>query len=163
MNLFAMFIIVLSVAGFIACCRAWIKLVAEEQREWEMKKALREQVYKKFNGRCAYCGCELPKKGFHVDHIIPQDRYSEQHQCLIVDGRKFTDYGLHDLQNLNPACRRCNLWKRVSSLEEFRSEIEAQKERLKNYSAGFRLAQDFGVVISTNDPVKFYYEKGSGK
>ncbi len=32
-------------------------------------KSVRKQVYAKYNGHCAYCGCEIPEKGFNVDHL----------------------------------------------------------------------------------------------
>lgn len=32
----------------------------------------------KFGGRCAYCGCELPEKGWHADHVEAVLRKSEQ-------------------------------------------------------------------------------------
>ena len=123
-----------------------------------MKKELRGEVFDKCNGRCAYCGVELPAQGWHVDHVISQSQYSERHGALIVDGRLFTDYGVDDIQNLLPACRRCNLWKKTFSIDQFRSEIEAQADRLSQYSAQFRLAHDFGVVSNTREPVKFYFE-----
>lgn len=125
-----------------------------------MAKIDRNEVYKKYDGRCAYCGAELPQKGWHVDHIIPQMRYSERHECLIVDCKKFIDYDVNNIANLNPACRRCNLRKSSFSLEEFRGEIEEQKNRLRKYNAGFRLAEDFGQIFCAgdNDRVEFYFE-----
>lgn len=33
-------------------------------------KKIREQVYKKYNGHCAYCGCKLEYKDMQVDHVI---------------------------------------------------------------------------------------------
>lgn len=35
-------------------------------------KSVRKQVYAKYNGHCAYCGCEIPEKGFNVDHVERQ-------------------------------------------------------------------------------------------
>lgn len=32
-------------------------------------KLVREKVYQKYNGHCAYCGCELQYKDMQVDHI----------------------------------------------------------------------------------------------
>ncbi|EBU8924256.1 HNH endonuclease [Salmonella enterica subsp. enterica serovar Brandenburg] len=29
----------------------------------------RERLRMKFGGRCAYCGCVLPEKGWHADHV----------------------------------------------------------------------------------------------
>lgn len=41
-----------------------------------LTKKKRSIVFAKYNGRCAYCGCEL-QKGWHVDHLKPINRYSE--------------------------------------------------------------------------------------
>ena len=118
----------------------------------------RKAVREKYDGKCAYCGCELPEKGFHVDHIIPKNRYSDVHQCLIVRGEKFTEYDVNDILNLNPSCRRCNLWKSTHSIDEFRAEISAQRERLEKYNANFRLAVDYGIVTVTAKTVTFHFE-----
>lgn len=32
-------------------------------------KKVRELVYKKYGGHCAYCGCKLEYKDMQVDHI----------------------------------------------------------------------------------------------
>ena len=41
-----------------------------------MTKKDRQIVFDKYNGKCAYCGCELVK-GWHVDHIEPIVRDSK--------------------------------------------------------------------------------------
>lgn len=56
-----------------------------------MNKKIREMIYTKYNGHCAYCGMELEIKDMQVDHIIPQ-RLG----------------GGDDTGNLNPSCRLCN-------------------------------------------------------
>lgn len=38
-----------------------------------MNKKDRALIYGKYNGRCAYCGCEL-QKGWHVDELLPVRR-----------------------------------------------------------------------------------------
>ncbi|HAL9448481.1 TPA: HNH endonuclease, partial [Escherichia coli] len=43
-----------------------------------LTKKLREKLRMKFGGRCAYCGCELPEKGWHADHVQAVLRKSEQ-------------------------------------------------------------------------------------
>lgn len=35
-----------------------------------MNKKVRQKIFDKFGGKCAYCGCELTK-GWHVDEINP--------------------------------------------------------------------------------------------
>lgn len=94
----------------------------------------------KYGGRCAYCGVELGDR-FQVDHIHPTLRG-----------------GVDDIDNLNPACARCNNWKLWHTVEEFRAEIEAQFKRLYRDSAGFRLAIDFDQIKSTSRPVVFWFE-----
>lgn len=51
-------------------------------------KKIRQIVYDKHRGHCAYCGREIAYKDMQVDHIYPQYRG-----------------GKDDLDNLNPACR----------------------------------------------------------
>lgn len=119
----------------------------------------REKIYQKFKGHCAYCGNSIAQKEMHVDHAIPKYRYSEIHQCLIVDGKKFTDYGLNDFENLYPACRACNLWKSTHTIEQFRHEISEQVNRLRKYSAQFRMAERYNLTAPTNNAVIFYFER----
>jgi hypothetical protein len=57
-----------------------------------------------------------------------------------------------------PACARCNRWKSVHSLEQFRAEIGAQVARVRRDSAGFRLAEDFGLIIEASHPIYFFFE-----
>jgi len=39
-----------------------------------LTKNQRAELREMFGGRCAYCGCELPEKGWHADHIEPVRR-----------------------------------------------------------------------------------------
>lgn len=43
-----------------------------------LTKKQRAELRMKFGGRCAYCGCELPEKGWHADHVEAVLRKSEQ-------------------------------------------------------------------------------------
>jgi 5-methylcytosine-specific restriction endonuclease McrA len=106
----------------------------------------RAAVWARFGGRCAYCGQEIPKKGFHVDHVHPIFRG--------LLGARERDAATDKF----PSCRRCNLWKSVHSSEGFRREIESQIDRVRRDSAGFRLAEDFGQVQWTCRRVVFYFE-----
>lgn|SRR5690606_10069487 len=120
-----------------------------------MTKQQRESVFKKYNGKCAYCGCEL-QKGWHVDHIEPAF-----HNWSNEDVKRYLkqDRGLNSIDNYNPSCPRCNRWKSTFSIDQFRSEISMQIDRLKRDSAPFRLAIDYGLVIESENEVKFYFEK----
>lgn len=52
-------------------------------------KSVRKQVYAKYNGHCAYCGCEIPEKGFNVDHLhcIRNYEYTEEFTGIDVQCR----------------------------------------------------------------------------
>lgn len=124
----------------------------------KIKKDLRKKVWKKYNLRCAYCGDKLEYKKMQVDHIIAQCHYSHEFDCLIVNGKKFRDHGVDDIQNLNPSCRMCNKWKGSYNLNQFRKEIQMQIEKLSVTSPGFRLAFRYGLVQFNKKKVKFYFE-----
>lgn len=42
----------------------------------KLSKAERAALKQKFDGRCAYCGCELGDR-WHADHVRPVTRLSE--------------------------------------------------------------------------------------
>jgi hypothetical protein len=65
----------------------------------------------------------------------------------------------HDtVQNMVPSCAPCNLFKTSFPIEVFRREIEAQVERVRRYSSGFRIAERFGLVEAKPQPVLFWFE-----
>jgi len=129
-----------------------------------INKKIREQVYQKYKGHCAYCGEEISIKQMQVDHIFP--RYKEhwtkhermkQHPELYG---KIPD-DINEFNNLNPACRVCNLWKKTFSIEQFRFEISEQLKRLRKYSSNYRLALKYNRIEESTMPVLFYFEKVS--
>ena len=125
-----------------------------------MKKQEREIVYNKYNGKCAYCGCEL-EKGWHVDHINPIRRNETDYGIERINRYRATPIarGENDASNYNPACRQCNIWKSTYSIEQFRNEVSEQINRLNNYSANYRNAKRFKLVEEMIKPVVFYFEK----
>lgn len=40
-----------------------------------LTKKQRAILREKFGGKCAYCGCELPEKGWHADHVSQWREY----------------------------------------------------------------------------------------
>jgi hypothetical protein len=108
-----------------------------------MKKEIREKVWNKYGRHCSYCGEEMEYHQMQVDHIEPK-----------------RNGGGNEIENLAPACRRCNKWKGTWSVEQFRTEIENQAQRLWERNGGFRLARDFQQIkINEDFPVIFYFEK----
>jgi hypothetical protein len=87
-----------------------------------MNKKLRQQVYDKYGGRCAYSGTPL-EPDWQVDHRIPKRMYAYQ---LIKN--------LDDFDNLMPCQRSINNYKFSYSLEDFRSFLLGKLHlRLRKY------------------------------
>lgn len=107
----------------------------------------RIEIKNKFGGNCAYCGKTLFGNRFHIDHVEPKYRGCEH-------GRKDESE-----DNLFPSCTRCNRWKKVFSVEEFRHEISMQVKRVYDKSAGFRMALDYGLIEIPERSVVFYFEE----
>ncbi|EBW6363722.1 HNH endonuclease [Salmonella enterica subsp. enterica serovar Oranienburg] len=130
----------------------------------------REKLRMKFGGRCAYCGCELPEKGWHADHVQAVLRKSEQ--CM-----KAAEKGIFRLkttgevfrpeadcpENIFPSCAPCNLLKTTYSLEMFRKQVSRQVERGRRSSVNFRTAERFGLISVVNKPVVFWFEQYEGE
>ena len=118
-----------------------------------MTKKIRQLVYEKYEGHCAYCGMLIHINNMQVDHIKPKRNFSidkrKGYQCL-------TD--IDDINNLNPSCGGCNNFKSAMSLDEFRSELQKQVERARRYSVNFRLAEKYKQIQIFEFPIKFYFE-----
>lgn len=88
-----------------------------------ISKKVREQVYLKYNGHCAYCGCRIAYKEMQVDHLksfyVHVDLYENQ-----------TANEINEIDNLMPSCRMCNFYKSTLSIGDFRKRIETISERL---------------------------------
>lgn len=105
-------------------------------------KPVRLKVYEKYNGHCAYCGCELELKDMQVDHIESVYWYN----------------GANDIENYNPACRMCNFYKSTMPIEDFRKQLGKLTSRLKDIFI-YRLAKKYGLIKEVEKPIKFYFEK----
>ena len=151
-----------------------------------MNKKDRQKIFDKFNGHCAYCGCEL-HKGWHVDELLPCKRnykYIEAHWKNKITGettqswagiRRNQDDWIRvkskqiqngcvyperlTLENQMPACQSCNINKHSLSLEEFRSLIEGFMKHLNQLSTQYKIAKRYGLVIEDIKPIVFYFEK----
>lgn len=104
-------------------------------------KKIREQVYQKYNGHCAYCGCKLEYKDMQVDHVIP------------VYGKD----GSNDLDNLMPTCRMCNFYKSTYSLEDFRKNLETLPENVQKALGGSYLLRD--IAWSNKKDLQYYRDR----
>ncbi len=114
-----------------------------------MKKSYREIVFNKFNGHCAYCGCEL-QKGWNADHLKPVVRSP----LTGLMSKKEHD----NIDNLMPSCPSCNNYKHSYSLEDFRRLIGDLKKQLR-LSSQYKIALRYGLISENDTEVKFYFEK----
>lgn len=110
----------------------------------------RDQLRDMFGGKCAYCGQPLGRV-FHADHVAPLYRgWTRLRPKHAGDDAE---------ANIVPTCPRCKIRKGVLSLEDFRAEIAMQPVRLSLRSPAFRLAEDFGLIAKTREPVVFWFER----
>lgn len=123
-----------------------------------MKKSSFEKrhlVYKKYKGRCAYCGSKIEYKDMQVDHIIPKYRGSDNTELKVYGIKKGTD----NLENLNPSCGSCNSSKSTFTIEKWRNELSLKAHRIKRDSSTFRILERFGIVKVINTDILFHFEK----
>ncbi|EAT1503731.1 HNH endonuclease, partial [Salmonella enterica] len=81
----------------------------------KISKIQRAELRMKFGGRCAYCGCKLPEKGWHADHVEPVRRDFELVRAPVGSGvthvarstGKVMHPELHAIENLFPSCAPC--------------------------------------------------------
>lgn len=127
-----------------------------------MTKEQRQEIFNKYGGRCAYCGCEL-QKGWHVDEIEPVRR-NWKHEYDHDKGRhirKITgavNPENFNMGNQNPACASCNINKHSDSLEQFRKNIAAYMKHLNELNTQYKIAKRYGLIKETGIEVKFYFE-----
>ncbi len=111
-------------------------------------KKVRQQVYEKYDGHCAYCGKEIGLSEMQVDHLIPQRPFV----------REYSPEKVNAFENLMPSCRRCNHYKRANPLELFRQYIEEIPRKLKeNYI--YKVGLDYGLVEEHTQKIVFYFER----
>lgn len=130
-----------------------------------LSKKQREILKSKYGDKCAYCGCDLPDKGWHADHIEPVLRISERDTSPKYSGMfklkatgGFTYEERECVENYNPSCAPCNLFKSTFSVEQLRYQISQQIIRARNTSVNFRVAERFGLLQTVDKPVQFWFE-----
>ncbi|MBV7531306.1 HNH endonuclease [Chitinophaga sp. sic0106] len=106
-----------------------------------MGKINRQAIFEKYDGHCAYCGREMVIADMQVDHIRPK--------CI----------GGNDAEaNLNPSCRKCNHYKRATTLEGFRFTMRGLHHRISKIYI-HQVAVNFGMATLAPFDGKFYFEK----
>lgn len=134
----------------------------------KLTKSQRMVLFAMFGGKCAYCGCDLPERGWHADHIEPLMRdwwkgtewWQRSHGKQPVTAK----YPERDtIENHFPSCRACNIDKTCLPLEDWRKSLERKPEILRNNYSAWRHAERFGLVAIIETKVVFYFEKAGGK
>ena len=99
-------------------------------------KNIRQQVYEKYNGHCAYCGCKLEYKDMQVDHIesIYKAEYNSREAA-------------NTIENYMPSCRSCNFYKGVYSIDQLHKDFN------------YKMLIKYGMIQEDFKPVQFYFEK----
>lgn len=137
----------------------------------KIPKKIREQVYEKYNGHCAYCGRKLTLKEMQVDHIysVCHAELNEKGKVVDVGDIKDGEYDpeylkekashVNDIDNLMPACRQCNFYKGAMNIEAFRNQLETTLFYNTIDTFQFCLAERYGLVKATPHHIRFYFEK----
>jgi hypothetical protein len=127
-----------------------------------MTKQQRVELRMKFGGKCAYCGIDLPERGWHADHVkavVRKLRYDYDKNAYVATGEFYSPENNHH-ENLFPACAPCNIDKGRSDLEGWREYLNSRiLEGLRRNSSTFRHAERFGRVVITPGPLVFWFEK----
>ena len=112
-----------------------------------ISKMTRLNVYAKYNGRCAYCGCDIELNEMQVDH----------HIAHMGEGGEDT------LENYYPACDVCNRVKSNSTLDGFKNSIkhcgEIHRNRKKSIMADSdKIAIKYGLT-ENDHKITFFFEE----
>jgi hypothetical protein len=128
-----------------------------------MTKELRQQVYDKYDGKCAYTGKPLPAN-WQIDHVYPVGNYQYHNHGGFEDK--------NDINNLIPALAIINHYKRCLRLEDFRQRMLTFHLRLaklpkqtkvqstvkrKEYMQ--KVADLFEITVDKPFTGTFYFEK----
>lgn len=119
---------------------------------------IRELVYKKYDGHCAYCGCELEYKDMQVDHVVSVFRYDYDKWLNRLDNN-ITEEELNRLENFMPSCRACNFYKGTWDLESFRDNLSTMLYRNLKKNFNYKLLLKYGLIKEDIHDVMFYFEK----
>ena len=124
-----------------------------------MKKKVRQSVFEKHNGLCAYTGKPLGDD-WQVDHV------NSKHLC-----NYFGSDDVNNMENLLPACGIVNHYKRAFDLERFRTYMMTFHLRLaklpkttrrpktqRRVEYMMKVAELFGITPDKPFSGKFYFE-----
>lgn len=106
-------------------------------------KEIRRRVYEKYQHRCAYCGLELEDSDMQISMKIPYYQ-TEDASCY---------------ENILPACRLCNSYKRTLTVNEFRKKILGFRQVLLS-NPKYQMLHRFGLISDEEDAkITFFFEQ----
>lgn len=111
----------------------------------------RREIWNKSGGKCWYCGCDLPVKGWHADHFKPIRRNWWENTCLNPENE--------NEENKVPTCPSCNIQKGSLNVEQFRAKIAGFINSLNQYHTQYAVAKRYGLIQETNKQVEFWFER----
>ena len=126
------------------------ELVQFEGKQVSVKsKKVRQAVFNKFGGHCAYCGKQLSSTSeMQIDHVYSK-LYSRFHHQAVNNS----------FENLMPSCRQCNYYKSASTLEGFRRNLMKTLSHTCRTPFTVRLAMQYGMLTYHQWDGKFYFER----
>ena len=119
-----------------------------------MSKVQRTDIYRKYGGRCAYCGRIISLEDMQIDHLVPKYRTLSDADLRELGKQRGSD----DIDNLMPACRPCNYRKGALSLEDFRNALQRGQICCRR-DFTYRMMVQYGLVVEMPAEVVFYFEK----
>lgn len=125
----------------------WLKSYMPKKRS-SISKEMRERVYAKCDGHCAYCGKPITITEMQVDHVDSHYRHQ----------------GKDEIDNYLPACRDCNGLKSDYLLEEFRTVLIPNSIKKGQFCGVFggrnaRIAKAYGLNKNPKRKIIFYFER----
>jgi hypothetical protein len=131
-----------------------------------LTKKQRTELKAMFDGRCAYCGCELGAR-WHADHVealmrkgewVRVDKPNQTYEFKATGEAERPENERPD--NYMPSCVKCNLHKGTLSVEAFRGQIARHIERLNTHQrfSYYQHAKRFGLIQETIRPIVFHFE-----
>ena len=126
--------------------------------EWRGSKKQKDALRQMFAGKCAYCGNELVK--MHADHVQPCIRVTTDPWSNRLAEPYMVKPERNTVANMMPACPPCNLHKGGYSLEQWRVYLQRSAEIVRKQTSTFRAGERFGIITVSDQPVRFYFERG---
>ncbi len=125
----------------------------------KLTKVDREILFKKYDGHCAYCGCELPER-WHADLIVDpirNSRWNFEFERWEPSGI-YKNKDLNSIDNRNPCCKGCDVHKGNKTLEEFRNSLYDLLRLVVEDYGYYKILSRFGMLQETGQKVRFFFE-----